>query len=147
MEDKGRKVKSGPQKWHVDVEWHVQCISFRFVSGPKGAINRKYTYFPHILLVQGGPEDANRTNNGAVQVTLGSPWCHFGFTLASFWANEGDIGAHWVAIGSLWERVGAITAVINRHFVATLAHFGVTLTSPGSVLASLWRNFGQTRAT
>ena len=23
MEDKGRKVKNGPQKWHVDVEWHV----------------------------------------------------------------------------------------------------------------------------
>ena len=23
MEDKGRKVKNGPQKWHVDVEWHL----------------------------------------------------------------------------------------------------------------------------
>ena len=23
MEDKGRKVKNGPQKWHVDIEWHV----------------------------------------------------------------------------------------------------------------------------
>ena len=24
MEDEGRKVKTGPQKWHVDVEgWHV----------------------------------------------------------------------------------------------------------------------------
>ena len=23
MEDEGRKVKNGPQKWHVDIEWHV----------------------------------------------------------------------------------------------------------------------------
>ena len=23
MEDEGRKVKNGPQKWYVDVEWHV----------------------------------------------------------------------------------------------------------------------------
>ena len=23
MEDKGRKVKNGPQKWHVDAEWHI----------------------------------------------------------------------------------------------------------------------------
>ena len=49
VEDDGRKVKHGPQKWHVDVEWHVECISFRFVSGPKGPINRKYTIFPGFL--------------------------------------------------------------------------------------------------
>ena len=23
VEDKGRKVKNGPQKWHVDVGWHL----------------------------------------------------------------------------------------------------------------------------
>ena len=23
MEDNGRKVKNGPQKWHIDVEWHL----------------------------------------------------------------------------------------------------------------------------
>ena len=23
MKDEGRKAKTGPQKWHVDVEWHT----------------------------------------------------------------------------------------------------------------------------
>ena len=83
-----------PQKWrhHIDVEWHVQCIAFRFVSGPKGPINRKYTFFPRILLVQRGPEDANQTNNRAVWVTLGSTWYHFGFTLGYFWVFEVTLG-------------------------------------------------------
>ena len=32
---------------------------------PNGPINRKYTFLRVILRVQEGPEDANRTNNGA----------------------------------------------------------------------------------
>ena len=23
MENNGRKVKNGPQEWHIDVEWHL----------------------------------------------------------------------------------------------------------------------------
>ena len=34
MEDNGWKVKNGPQEWHIDVEWHMQCISYRLVSDP-----------------------------------------------------------------------------------------------------------------
>ena len=86
MEDKGRKVQNGPQKWHVDVEWHVQCISFRFVSGPKGPINRKYTFFPRILLVQGGPRtpterttEQSRPLSGYLGAILGLLWGHFGY--------------------------------------------------------------------
>ena len=58
MEDNGRKVKNGPQEWHIDIEWHMQCISYRLVSDPNGSINRIYSLFPHILLVQAGPEQA-----------------------------------------------------------------------------------------
>ena len=65
MEDNGRKVKNVPQEWHIDVEWHLQCILYRLVSDPDGPINRKYTFSRHILRVQEGPEDANRTNDGA----------------------------------------------------------------------------------
>ena len=36
-------------------------------SAPNGSINRKYTFYRWILLVQEGPEDAKRTNNGAAR--------------------------------------------------------------------------------
>ena len=45
MEDNGRKVKNGAQKWHIDVEWPLLCISYRFVSDPNGPINRVYSSF------------------------------------------------------------------------------------------------------
>ena len=61
MEDNGRKVKHVPQEWHIDVEWHLQCILYRLVSDPDGPINRKYTFSRHILRVQEGPGDASRT--------------------------------------------------------------------------------------
>ena len=68
MEDNGRKVKNGPQEWHIDVEWHMQCISYRLVSDPNGPRNRIYSFFPHILMVQAGPEYAraakDRARNG-----------------------------------------------------------------------------------
>ena len=67
MEDNGRKVKNVPQEWHIDVEWHLQCILYRLVSDPDGPINRKYTFSRHILRVQEGPEGASRTNNGAAR--------------------------------------------------------------------------------
>ena len=65
MGDNGRKVKNVPQEWHIDVEWHLQCILYRLVSDPDGPINRIYTFSRHILRVQEGPEDARRTNDGA----------------------------------------------------------------------------------
>ena len=65
MQDNGRKVKNGPQEWHIDVEWHMQCISYRLVSDPKGSRNRIYLFFLHILMVQAGPEDAKAAKNGA----------------------------------------------------------------------------------
>ena len=34
-------------------------------SAPNGSINRKYTFFPRILLVKDGPEDAKAANSGA----------------------------------------------------------------------------------
>ena len=65
MEDNGRKVKNGSQEWHIDVEWHLQCILYRLVSDPDGPINRIYSFSRHILRVQEGPEDARRTKNRA----------------------------------------------------------------------------------
>ena len=44
MEDNGRKVKNGPQKRHIDIEWHAQCISYRIVSDPNGPISRIYAF-------------------------------------------------------------------------------------------------------
>ena len=63
MKDKGRKVKNAPQEWHIDVEWHLQYISYRLVSDPNGPISRIYSFFPHILLVKDGPDDASRTKS------------------------------------------------------------------------------------
>ena len=34
------KAKDGPQKRHLHVEWHMQCISYRPVSEPNVPINR-----------------------------------------------------------------------------------------------------------
>ena len=67
MEDNGRKVKNGPQKRHIDVEWHMQCISYRLVSDPNGPISSKYTLFQRFLLVQDGPEDARAANTRAAR--------------------------------------------------------------------------------
>ena len=44
MKDNGRKVKNGPQKRHLDVEWHMQCISYRLVSDPNGSKSRIYAF-------------------------------------------------------------------------------------------------------
>ena len=67
MDDKCRKVKNGPQEWHIDVEWHMQCISYRLVSDPNGPKSRIYSFFPHILMVQAGPEYARAANNPAAK--------------------------------------------------------------------------------
>ena len=45
MEDIGRKVKNGPPKRHIDVEWHLKCISYRLVSDPNGPKSRIYSFF------------------------------------------------------------------------------------------------------
>ena len=42
----GQIVKNRPPKSPIDVEWHVRCISYRFVSDPNGPISRIYTFFP-----------------------------------------------------------------------------------------------------
>ena len=62
MEDNGSKVRNRRQKWRIDVEWHMQCISYRLVSDPNGPRNKIYSFFPHILLVQAGPEHARAAN-------------------------------------------------------------------------------------
>ena len=45
MEGKVRKVKNGPQKPHIDVEWHMPYISYRLVSDPNGPTSRIYSFF------------------------------------------------------------------------------------------------------
>ena len=45
MEDNSPKVKNGPPKRHIDVEWHLQCISYRLVSDPNGPKSRIYSFF------------------------------------------------------------------------------------------------------
>ena len=30
---------------HIDVEWHLQCISYRLASDPNGPISRIYSFF------------------------------------------------------------------------------------------------------
>ena len=65
IEDNGRKVKNGPQKRHIDVEWHLYCISYRLVSDPNGPISRIYSFLQHILLVQAGPEASKAANSPA----------------------------------------------------------------------------------
>ena len=62
MEDNGWKVKTGPQKLQNDVEWHMQCTSYRLKSGPNGSVNRIYSFLQRTSLVQDRPEDPNRTN-------------------------------------------------------------------------------------
>ena len=81
MGDNGRKVKNVPQEWHIDVEWHLQCILYRLVSGPNGPINRIYSFSQHILRVQEGPEDARRTKDRAARGGFEVIWRHFGTIL------------------------------------------------------------------
>ena len=64
MEDNGRKVKNGPPKRHIDVEWHMQCISYRLVSDPDGPISSIYSFFQLILGGQEGHEPAEKNNVG-----------------------------------------------------------------------------------
>ena len=60
MEDNGRKVKNGPQEWHIDVDLHVECISYLLVFGPSGPINRKDTFCRRFLL-QRSHEDSRES--------------------------------------------------------------------------------------
>ena len=39
---------------HIDADLHVQCISYRLAFGPRGPINRKYTFCRCFLLVKTG---------------------------------------------------------------------------------------------
>ena len=63
LTDNGGKVKNGRQKRHIDVEWHLYCISNRLVFDPNGPISSKYTFFQRFLLVQAGPGDVNQTKS------------------------------------------------------------------------------------
>ena len=74
MEDNGPKVKNGPQKWHIDIEWHLYCISYRFVSDPNGSINRIYSFPPHLLPSKGATSSPDPTKRGAGR---GSPFKRF----------------------------------------------------------------------
>ena len=103
MEDNGRKVKNVPQEWHIDVEWHLQCILYRLVSDPDGPINRKYTFSRHILRVQEGPEGASRTNNRAARGGLGVIWRHFGTILHALGSVSNHFRYMSVDLESLWS--------------------------------------------
>ena len=103
MEDNGRKVKNVPQEWHIDVEWHLQCILYRLVSDPDGPINRKYTFSRHILRVQEGPEDARRTNDGASRGGFGVIWRHFGTILHALGSVSNHFRYMSVDLESLWS--------------------------------------------
>ena len=61
MEDNSPKVKNGPPKRHIDVEWHLQCISYRLMSDPNGPQSRIYSFLRRILHVA---EGATRRGNG-----------------------------------------------------------------------------------
>ena len=103
MEDNGRKVKTVPQAWHIDVEWHLQCILYRPVSDPNGPIYRIYTFSRHILRCQEGREDANRTNSRAARGGFGVSWHHFGAILHTLWTLWNHFRYMSVDLESLWS--------------------------------------------
>ena len=73
---------------HIDVEWHVQCISYRIVSGPNGSINRKYTFADVFCLSKKRKAFSENEQPGERNRFLG----HFGVTLHtldSLWATFG----------------------------------------------------------
>ena len=89
-------------------------MSYRLVFGPSGPIKKKYTYLRRILLVQEGPDDANRTNNGAAPR-------RFGARLGSLWVSVGDFWSFWsledhfeIIVESLWVYEGPFSK--NIHF-------------------------------
>ena len=52
-DDHGRKVKNGPPKWQIDVEWHMECISYH----PKRIQKQNINTFP--LNLKGGEAPQN----------------------------------------------------------------------------------------
>ena len=84
MGDNGRKVKNVPQELHIDVERHLQCISYRLVSDPNGPISRIYSFLRHILRGQGGGMVAKTASSGASLSILVPLWSTLGVTFGHF---------------------------------------------------------------
>ena len=130
MEDNGRKMKNGTQKRHIDVEWHVQCISYRLLSDPNGPINRIYSFFPHILVVQRarsirGNEQRSEKDPGGRRGRVNLPprslfwrfWRFGGLLVQGLYTPRGQM-IRRIMSSTMWLR--QITTLrdssINRHF-------------------------------
>ena len=96
MEDNGPKVKNGPQKRHIDVEWHMYCISYRFVSDTSGSHKQNIYSFPDIFCFVPKSKRA------------GPLWCHFGALRGSLLDTLGsplhDLVYMRVTLESLWSN-------------------------------------------
>ena len=90
---------------HIDVDLHVQCISYRLVFGPSGPISRKHTFCRRVLLFKeatGNLNFAPRSEPGDFWATLVSLWGYFGRRFFLFKEATGNLRF------ASTERVGAV---------------------------------------
>ena len=83
-----------------------------------------------ILRVAGVARVAGPAYFGVILGPLCTLWDHFGITLGSLLAYEGDVGALWNHFGLRWGNF--------LHMRLPLDHSGITL----GICGLLWNNFG-----